>query len=259
MSSSSNTPSPQQQQLTFRQPDIAEQPVSSSPQEQQQVQESSSQVTASSSQHVPQSSNQNPLDSRWVFWFYSKFASWGSSLKPLYTVNTYTEFEEKLYKVIRPSRIQAKTQIFITKKGIIPNRSDKRNSEGGCWAMFIPVDYQGGKELLDALWYRLAKEVVAGSFPQDDSICGVGVATRKTQPEYSMRVDEYGVQRFDPTQINRDRVELWTWQATDRGIQYQIGRYMKNLLNVPELPLTYRNHHEMMAKRGQETIMYEIQ
>eukprot|EP01024_Parvocaulis_polyphysoides_P069420 TRINITY_DN849_c6_g1_i1.p3 TRINITY_DN849_c6_g1~~TRINITY_DN849_c6_g1_i1.p3 ORF type:complete len:147 (-),score=11.80 TRINITY_DN849_c6_g1_i1:413-853(-) len=144
------------------------------------------------------------------------------------------------------------------KKGIVPDRADLRNSEGGCWALFIPIGYPNGKELLDTLWYRLARAVVTKKFPQDDLICGVGVAMRNTQLDYPMRVDEYGVQRFDPSQINRDRIELWTWQAAERDIQLQIGQYMKEILDVPDLQISYRNHHEVMAKRGHETITYTL-
>eukprot|EP01023_Acetabularia_acetabulum_P050589 TRINITY_DN5489_c0_g1_i6.p8 TRINITY_DN5489_c0_g1~~TRINITY_DN5489_c0_g1_i6.p8 ORF type:complete len:104 (-),score=0.82 TRINITY_DN5489_c0_g1_i6:1043-1354(-) len=77
--------------------------------------------------------------------------------------------------------------------------------------------------------------------------------------DYPMRIDEYGVQRFDPSQINRDRIELWTWQAADRHTQIQIGQHMKNVLDVPDLHISYRNHHEVMAKRGHETITYTLE
>eukprot|EP01026_Neomeris_dumetosa_P022858 TRINITY_DN19711_c0_g1_i6.p2 TRINITY_DN19711_c0_g1~~TRINITY_DN19711_c0_g1_i6.p2 ORF type:complete len:124 (-),score=11.25 TRINITY_DN19711_c0_g1_i6:70-405(-) len=109
--------------------------------------------------------------------------------------------------------MKAKVQYFVMKKGIVPDRADLRNSEGGCWALFIPVEHPNGKEMLDNLWLTLCREVVNRKFPQDDIICGVGVAVRKTQTDYPMRIDEFGVQRFDPSQINRDRVELWTCQA----------------------------------------------
>jgi len=85
------------------------------------------------------------LDHRWSFWFYSKFSSWGPQLKPLYIVSTNTEFENKLEGMVKPSSVRAKAQLFVMKKGISPDRLDLRNSEGGCWALFIPVDYPNGK------------------------------------------------------------------------------------------------------------------
>eukprot|EP01023_Acetabularia_acetabulum_P017636 TRINITY_DN1884_c0_g1_i1.p1 TRINITY_DN1884_c0_g1~~TRINITY_DN1884_c0_g1_i1.p1 ORF type:complete len:254 (-),score=26.26 TRINITY_DN1884_c0_g1_i1:1161-1922(-) len=199
------------------------------------------------------------LEDRWAFWFYSKFSSWGPQLKPLYVVSTNTEFESKLDGMVKPSSVRAKAQLFVMKKGISPDRVDLRNSEGGCWALFIPVDYPNGKQLLDTLWYRLCRAVVNQKFPHDDMICGVSVVMRNTQKIYPVRVDKDGSKRFDPSQVNRDRIELWTWEASECLAQVEIGQVMKSLLNVPDLPLTYRNHDEVMTKRGQETITYTLE
>eukprot|EP00209_Acetabularia_acetabulum_P001196 EC096075.1.p2 GENE.EC096075.1~~EC096075.1.p2 ORF type:complete len:161 (+),score=11.69 EC096075.1:109-591(+) len=106
------------------------------------------------------------LEDRWAFWFYSKFSSWGPQLKPLYVVSTNTEFESKLDGMVKPSSVRAKAQLFVMKKGISPDRVDLRNSEGGCWALFIPVDYPNGKQLLDTLWYLLCR---AGCEPKVSS------------------------------------------------------------------------------------------
>eukprot|EP01026_Neomeris_dumetosa_P070329 TRINITY_DN700_c0_g1_i12.p3 TRINITY_DN700_c0_g1~~TRINITY_DN700_c0_g1_i12.p3 ORF type:complete len:260 (-),score=16.87 TRINITY_DN700_c0_g1_i12:1605-2384(-) len=198
------------------------------------------------------------LDDHWSFWFYSKFSSWGPQLKPLYTVSTDVEFEKKLTGMVKPSSVKAKAQLYVMRRGISPDRLDQRNANGGCWAIFIPVDYPNGKELLNSLWYKLCRFMVNGKFPHDDLVCGAAVVMRNTQEKYRVRVDEQGVKKFDPCQLNRDRIELWTWEASECLIQVQIGQTMKALLDVTDLPLTYRNHSEAMHMRGEETITYTI-
>eukprot|EP01024_Parvocaulis_polyphysoides_P056231 TRINITY_DN5885_c0_g2_i1.p1 TRINITY_DN5885_c0_g2~~TRINITY_DN5885_c0_g2_i1.p1 ORF type:complete len:172 (-),score=21.26 TRINITY_DN5885_c0_g2_i1:88-603(-) len=168
------------------------------------------------------------------------------------------DFENRLSGLVKPSSVNAKAQLFVMRRGILPDRLDKRNSLGGCWALFIPVDYPNGKELLDSLWYKLCRAIVAGKFPHDDVICGAGVVMRNTQQDYPIRLDEHGETRFDPTQLNRDRIELWTWEASRSQVQIEIGQFMKALLEVPDLSLNYRNHNEVMNKRGEETIIYTV-
>eukprot|EP01024_Parvocaulis_polyphysoides_P026465 TRINITY_DN240_c3_g1_i5.p2 TRINITY_DN240_c3_g1~~TRINITY_DN240_c3_g1_i5.p2 ORF type:complete len:277 (-),score=27.27 TRINITY_DN240_c3_g1_i5:3345-4175(-) len=237
--------------------------------QQQHQQSMSSLVAASSSASLsssmeiqPDLSNQRSVSTalrdRWAFWFYSKSSSWGSQLKLLYQVSTDVEFEMRLAGMVKPSTVRAKAQLFCMKKGISPDRLDQRNSEGGSWALFIPVDYPNGKKLLDELWYKICRSVVNAEFPNDDIICGAAVVMRNTQQEYPIRFDQHGETRFDPSLLNRDRIELWTWEASKSEIQKQIGRFMKELLNTKDLPLTYRNHKEVMTKKGGETISYTV-
>eukprot|EP01026_Neomeris_dumetosa_P043243 TRINITY_DN3616_c1_g1_i5.p2 TRINITY_DN3616_c1_g1~~TRINITY_DN3616_c1_g1_i5.p2 ORF type:complete len:278 (-),score=48.32 TRINITY_DN3616_c1_g1_i5:1374-2207(-) len=215
-------------------------------------------IPASSSSSVPPAGNQQAIGDNWSIWFYSKYSSWGPQLRPLYIVSTMEDFENRLSGMVKPSSVKAKAQLFVMRRGILPDRLDKRNSLGGCWALFIPVDYPNGKELLDSLWYKLCRAIVAGKFPHDDVICGAGVVMRNTQQDYPIRLDEHGETRFDPTQLNRDRIELWTWEASRSQVQIEIGQFMKALLEVPDLSLNYRNHNEVMNKRGEETIIYTV-
>eukprot|EP01023_Acetabularia_acetabulum_P037790 TRINITY_DN3602_c0_g1_i1.p1 TRINITY_DN3602_c0_g1~~TRINITY_DN3602_c0_g1_i1.p1 ORF type:complete len:305 (-),score=30.35 TRINITY_DN3602_c0_g1_i1:2351-3136(-) len=215
---------------------------------------SSTDLKATASQELFQS----VLSDRWAFWFYSKSSSWGPQLKPLYLVSTIQEFESRLAGMVKPSTVRAKAQLFFMKKGISPDRLDQRNSEGGCWALFIPVNYPNGKQLLDQFWYKICRCLSNSEFPADEFICGAAVVMRNTQQEYPIRIDQRGETRFDPSLLNRDRIELWTWEASKSDIQMQIGRFMKNLLNYDDLPLTYRNHKEVMSKKGGETIAYSL-
>eukprot|EP01025_Chloroclados_australasicus_P055097 TRINITY_DN65_c0_g1_i1.p1 TRINITY_DN65_c0_g1~~TRINITY_DN65_c0_g1_i1.p1 ORF type:complete len:491 (+),score=31.01 TRINITY_DN65_c0_g1_i1:132-1475(+) len=178
------------------------------------------------------------LPDSWVFWFQSPTASWGKTTKRLYTVSTQEELRNVLEKMTSPGQLNAKAEVYVFKRGIRPDRLDKRNAAGGCWASFLPIALPNSKDVLNAWWTKVIQMVTSGEIPYYKDIVGIKVAVRNLTPGQEV------------TGVQKDRMEVWTRSAADQQIQVTIGNSLKGIQNQQgvNLRLTYMRHQDVVDK-----------
>eukprot|EP01023_Acetabularia_acetabulum_P031049 TRINITY_DN2922_c0_g2_i1.p1 TRINITY_DN2922_c0_g2~~TRINITY_DN2922_c0_g2_i1.p1 ORF type:complete len:439 (-),score=59.90 TRINITY_DN2922_c0_g2_i1:1071-2387(-) len=177
------------------------------------------------------------LKNRWVFWFQSPSASWGKSMKRLYTVSSFQEVQDILGKMAAPGRINARAEMYVFKHGIRPDRLDNRNQKGGCWAAFLPVAMPDGKPLLNSWFEAVVYNITTGQIPHYKDIVGVKVAIRNIDPKANTGT------------ASKDRLEVWTKAALNQDKQLEIGQFLKNFLKYNgNLRLTYMKHQDVVHK-----------
>ncbi|OAE30628.1 hypothetical protein AXG93_3016s1100 [Marchantia polymorpha subsp. ruderalis] len=100
--------------------------------------------------------NKHPLEHGWTFWFdnpngKSKQATWGSSLRPVYTFKTVEDFWCLYNNVLQPSHLIAGADFHCFKDGIEPKWEDPRCAQGGKWSTSTPRG-NNNKATLDQFW-----------------------------------------------------------------------------------------------------------
>ncbi|KAG0606457.1 hypothetical protein M758_9G142100 [Ceratodon purpureus] len=117
----------------------------------------------------PAEVKKHPLEHPWTFWFDNpngkqKQATWGSSLRPVYTFHTVEDFWCLYNNVLQPSKLIAGADFHCFKAGIEPKWEDPKCAYGGKWTAQPPPPRSGGKAVLDTYWLHTVRSNFADGF-----------------------------------------------------------------------------------------------
>ncbi|KFK44789.1 hypothetical protein AALP_AA1G303300 [Arabis alpina] len=152
------------------------------------------------------------LQNSWAFWFdnpHSKSiqATWGSSLRSLYTFATIEEFWSLYNNMHPPAKWLPGADLYCFKHKIEPKWEDPICANGGKWTMRFPKATK-----LDSNWLNTLLALVGEQFEQGDEICGAVLNFR----------------------ARGDKISLWTKNAANEEAQLSIGKQWKELLGYNE-------------------------
>ncbi|CAM6104566.1 unnamed protein product [Calypogeia fissa] len=187
-------------------------------------------VAAASTTPAPEKAISEPkhaLEHGWTFWFdnpngKSKQATWGSSLRPVYTFKTVEDFWCLFNNVLQPSQLIAGADFHCFKEGIEPKWEDPKCAQGGKWS--VSTLKGSNKQLLDTYWLHTLLAMIGEQFDEYDDICGAVVSVRARQ----------------------DKLALWTKTASNETAQVSIGKQWKQVLDSTD-KIGYLVHED--AKR----------
>ncbi|GKU94309.1 hypothetical protein SLEP1_g7824 [Rubroshorea leprosula] len=150
----------------------------------------------------------HPLEHSWTFWFdnpsaKSKQATWGSSLRSIYTFATVEEFWSIYNNIHHPSKLAVGADFHCFKYKIEPKWEDPICADGGKWTVTFPR----GKS--DICWLYTLLAMIGEQFEHGDEICGAVVNVRNKQ----------------------DKIALWTKNAANEVAQVSIGKQWKEFLD----------------------------
>jgi len=154
----------------------------------------------------------HPLEHSWTFWFDSPFAkskqaTWGSSLRPIYTFATIEEFWSVYNNVHHPSKLGNGADFYCFKHKIEPKWEDPVCANGGKWT----ITYNKGKS--DTSWLYTLLAMIGEQFDHGDEICGAVVNVRARQ----------------------EKISVWTKNASNEAAQMSIGKQWKEFLDYNEI------------------------
>ena len=166
-------------------------------------------------EHVPDFTQKHPLEHTWTLWFDNpngrqKQATWGQTLRSVYTFNTVEDFWCLYNNILTPSRLIMGTDFHLFKEGIEPKWEDAKCAKGGKWTFFFPKSKEPAA--LDDCWLNLLLAMIGEQFCEPSEICGAVISVRQKQ----------------------HRIALWTKTASNEADQMAIGRHFKSVLEMPE-------------------------
>jgi translation initiation factor 4E len=158
----------------------------------------------------------HPLEHPWTFWFDNpngkqKQATWGSSIRAVYTFSTVEDFWCLYNNVLQPSKLGTGTDFHCFKAGIEPKWEDPKCTNGGKWTASPPRGTVG-KGALDIFWLHTLLAMIGEQFDEGDEICGAVVSVRARQ----------------------DKISIWTKTASNEAAQVSIGKQWKDILDFNE-------------------------
>ncbi|ESR62838.1 hypothetical protein CICLE_v10016586mg [Citrus x clementina] len=85
----------------------------------------------------------HPLEHSWTFWFdnpfaKSKQATWGSSMRSIYTFSSVEEFWSLYNNIHHPSKLAVGADFYCFKNKIEPKWEDPVCANGGKWTVIFP-------------------------------------------------------------------------------------------------------------------------
>jgi translation initiation factor 4E len=177
----------------------------------------------------PDFSQKHPLENKWTLWYDGgtqgkpKQASWGSTLRAIYTFDSVEDFWCLYNNIKPPSWVNQGTDFHLFKQGIEPKWEDPRCEHGGKWTVLVP---KGNKQLLDTYWLNTLLACIGEQFTEGDDICGIVVNVRAKQ----------------------DRVSVWTKTASNEAAQISIGKQLKKYLDLQDSEkIGYLTHNDAKA------------
>jgi len=172
----------------------------------------------------------HPLQNSWTIWYdnpqkRTNQASWGDHLKKITTFSTVEDFWRVFNNLKPASSLAQGSNYHIFKENIEPKWEDSTNAKGGKWTVSIPP--KNRSSALDQMWLWTVLAVIGETFLSPDDVCGMVVSVRKAG----------------------DRVQIWTRDATNEQACRDIGRSLKDALELPESTiLGYQSHADSMKK-----------
>ena len=160
---------------------------------------------------TPDFNQKHPLEHTWTLWFDNpngrqKQATWGQTLRSVYTFNTVEDFWCLYNNILAPSRLIMGTDFHLFKEGIEPKWEDAKCAKGGKWTYFFPKSKEPAA--LDDCWLNLLLAMIGEQFCEPSEICGAVISVRQKQ----------------------HRIALWTKTASNEADQMAIGRHFKSVL-----------------------------
>ncbi|WCJ27309.1 Eukaryotic translation initiation factor 4E-1 [Euphorbia peplus] len=151
------------------------------------------------------------LENQWTFWFdnpsaKSRQATWGSSMRPVYTFGSVEEFWSVYNNIHHPSKLAVGADFYCFKHKIEPKWEDPICSNGGKWT----ITYSKGKS--DTSWLYTLLAMIGEQFDHGDEICGAVVNVRARQ----------------------EKISIWTKNAPNEAAQLSIGKQWKEFLDYNE-------------------------
>lgn len=172
----------------------------------------------------------HPLQNSWCLWFYKhdRQKDWTDNLK-MVTTFTFVEDFWALFNHIQPaSKLPAGCDYCLFKEGIQPKWEDKSNKLGGRW--LISLDKSDRHSQLDKCWTEILLLLIGEAFDDDsDEICGTVVNIR----------------------AKGDKLSIWTGDGMNKSAVLNIGRKIKERLNIPaNVTIAYQSHAEQQSRQS---------
>ncbi|XP_012828606.1 PREDICTED: eukaryotic translation initiation factor isoform 4E-2-like [Erythranthe guttata] len=167
------------------------------------------------------------LERKWSFWFDNQSkpkqgATWGASLRKVYTFDTVEEFWCLYDQIFRPSKFTGNADFHLFRAGVEPKWEDPECANGGKWTV-----NSNRKADMDNMWLETLMALIGEQFDEGDELCGVVASVRQRQ----------------------DKVSLWTKTAANEAVQMGIGRKWKEIIDVPD-KISYSFHDDARSKKS---------
>jgi len=200
-------------------------------------------VEAPEEGEIPDLSEKHPLENRWTLWFDNpsktskqSSATWGQSLRAVYTFDSVEDFWCLYNNIVPPSRLGHGADFHLFKEGVEPKWEDPKCAQGGKWTANIPKT-PNSKQLLDTYWLHTLMGIIGEQFTEGEDICGVVVSIRNKQ----------------------DRVALWTSTASNEAAQVSLGKEFKAILDIPDRQtIGFLAHQDAMADSRRAKDRYTV-
>jgi len=172
----------------------------------------------------------HPLQNAWAIWFdnpgkRTNAASWGDFLKKVTTFSTVEDFWRVFNNIKPASTLPQGSNYHIFKDHIEPKWEDPQNSKGGKWTVSVPPKNRA--TALDQMWLFAVLSCIGETIRAPDDVCGLVVSIRKAG----------------------DRVQIWTKDASNENACREIGRSLKEALELPDnVIIGYQSHADSMKK-----------
>jgi len=181
----------------------------------------------------------HPLQNGWSIWYdnpgkRTNQASWGDHLRKITTFDTVEDFWRVFNNLKPASSLPQGSNYHIFKEHIEPKWEDSANSKGGKWTVSVPPKSRGST--LDQMWLWAVLSCIGETIRAPDDVCGLVVSVRKAG----------------------DRVQIWTKDATNEAACRDIGRSLKEALEMPDnIVIGYQSHADSMKKSSTRN-RYEV-
>jgi len=227
-----NTDNSQQQQHP---PDSTEQP----PQQQQPTTDTEEGMARLGIAEPSNFAVKHPLQNGWSIWYdnpgkRTNQASWGDHLRKITTFDTVEDFWRVFNNLKPASSLPQGSNYHIFKEHIEPKWEDSANSKGGKWTVSVPPKSRSSG--LDQMWLWAVLACIGETIRAPDDVCGLVVSVRKAG----------------------DRVQIWTRDANNEAACRDIGRSLKESLDLPDnVIIGYQSHADSMKKSSSRN-KYEV-
>jgi len=181
----------------------------------------------------------HPLQNGWTIWYdnpgkRTNQASWGDHLRTITTFDTVEDFWRVFNNLKPASTLPQGSNYHIFKEHIEPKWEDPANAKGGKWTVSIPPKNRASN--LDQMWLWTILACIGETVLSPDDVCGLVVSVRKAG----------------------DRVQIWTRDANNEGACRDIGRSLKETLELPDnVVIGYQSHADSM-KKGSSRDKYSV-
>jgi len=181
----------------------------------------------------------HPLQNGWTIWYdnpgkRTNTASWGDHLRKITTFDTVEDFWRVFNNLKPASTLPQGSNYHIFKEHIEPKWEDAANSRGGKWTVSVPPKTRGSN--LDQMWLWTVLACIGETIRAPDDVCGLVVSVRKAG----------------------DRVQIWTKDAHNEVACREIGRSLKETLELPDSTIIgYQSHSDSMKKSNNKN-KYEV-
>ncbi|XP_050394380.1 eukaryotic translation initiation factor 4E [Patella vulgata] len=175
----------------------------------------------------------HPLQNRWALWFYKndKTKNWADNLRKVIAFDTVEDFWALYNHIQKASKLMSGCDYALFKDGIEPMWEDAQNKRGGRW--MINLNKQQRHSDLDRFWLEMLLCLVGEAFDDfSDDICGAVVNIRN----------------------KGDKLGLWTKDSTRGEANVEIGKKLKERLNIPtKISIGFQVHDDTISKSGSTT------
>jgi len=181
----------------------------------------------------------HPLQNGWTIWYdnpgkRTNQASWGDHLRKITTFSSVEDFWRVFNNLKPASTLPQGSNYHIFKEHIEPKWEDSTNARGGKWTVSVPP--KSRVNTLDQMWLWTILACIGETIRAPDDVCGLVVSIRKAG----------------------DRVQIWTRDATNEAACRDIGRSLKETLELPDnVILGYQSHTDSMKKSNTRN-KYEV-
>lgn len=181
----------------------------------------------------------HPLQNGWTIWYdnpgkRTNQASWGDHLRKITTFDTVEDFWRVFNNLKPASSLPQGSNYHIFKEHIEPKWEDTANAKGGKWTVSVPPKSRGSS--LDQMWLWTILACIGETVKSPDDVCGLVVSVRKAG----------------------DRVQIWTRDANSEVACRDIGRSLKETLELPDnVVIGYQSHADSMKKSSSRN-KYEV-
>jgi translation initiation factor 4E len=135
------------------------------------------------------------LGEEWVFWYLipnrtglasaGPDADWNSYLHPLHAFQTVEDFGRILNSVEHPGKLLKGCRYYVFRRGVKPVWEHPAAAGGQMVFFDLNKEPDRGQEM-EALWIDVVLGLIAGDFPQTDSILGVEYSSKPTSFRIAM-------------------------------------------------------------------------
>lgn len=176
----------------------------------------------------------HPLQNCWTLWYFEndRNQSWEKNQREIASFQTVEDFWSLYNHIKLSSELKQGTDYSLFKKGIRPMWEDDANKRGGRW--LISLDKRQRNNELDRYWLDIILCLIGETFENSDDICGAVVNIR----------------------YKGDKIGVWTADANNGQAVLEIGRKLKERLNIPPRTIIgYEVHKDTMDKTGSSSKM----